>query len=47
MQFKIKNDTSMFTMRAAADYFSLKPQGFEGYIAEILKRANNKKVSFF
>ena len=36
----------MFTMCATADYFSLKPQGLEGYIAEILKRANNKKVSF-
>ena len=46
MQFQVKNNTSMFTMCATADYFSLKPQGLEGYIAEILKRANNKKVSF-
>jgi len=35
MQFQIENDTSMFTICAAADYFSLKPRGLEGYIAEI------------
>ena len=47
MQFQIENDTNMFTMRAAADYFSLNPSpGLEDYIAEILKRANNKNVSF-
>lgn len=36
----------MFIMCPAADHFSLKPQGLEDYIAEILKRANNKNVSF-
>ena len=47
MQFQFENDTNMFTMRGAADYFSLNPSpGLEDYIAEILKRANNKNVSF-